>query len=147
MEHSSSWEANSHLASQEIPYILWCPGVHYHVHGRWSLSWARCIQSTHFHTISLRSILILPFHLLLSLPNGLFLSGLPINVFYAFPISPMRSTCPAHLILLDLINLIIFVEAYKLWNSSLYSLLQPLPIPPSQYQIFTLATCLLHSGK
>jgi hypothetical protein len=25
-------EANSHLASQEIPSLLWNPKVHYHVH-------------------------------------------------------------------------------------------------------------------
>jgi hypothetical protein len=35
-----------------------------------SLSWVRRIQSTHFHPISLRSILILSFHLPLCLPRG-----------------------------------------------------------------------------
>jgi hypothetical protein len=33
----------------------------------WSLSWARWLQSTHFHTISLRSILMLSCHLCLCL--------------------------------------------------------------------------------
>jgi len=37
-----------------------------------SLSWARCNQSTPSHIIFPRSILILPSHLRLGLPNGLF---------------------------------------------------------------------------
>jgi hypothetical protein len=82
----------------------------------WSLSWARSIQSIPVHPISLRSILILSTHLRLGLPSGLFHSGFPTNILYAFVFSPIRATCPAHLILLDLIVLIILGEEYKIWR-------------------------------
>ena len=64
--------------------------------------------------IYLRSILTLSIHLRLCIPSGLFPSGIPTNNIYAFLVSPIRATCPAHIILLDLIILIILVEEYKL---------------------------------
>jgi hypothetical protein len=43
--------------------------------------------------------------LCLQLTNGVFPSGFPTNILYAFLLSPTHATCPAHLIFLDIITL------------------------------------------
>jgi hypothetical protein len=69
-----------------------------------SLFWASRIQSTPHKPMFLRSILIPSSHLHLGLPGGLFPSGFPTKTMYTFLSSPMRATCTAHLIRLDLPN-------------------------------------------
>jgi hypothetical protein len=57
---------------------------------------------------------MLSIHLRLGLPIGLLPSFFHTNNLYTFLFSPIRTTCPAHLILLDFIILIILGEDYKL---------------------------------
>jgi hypothetical protein len=85
------------------------------------LFWARWIQSTS----SLRSILTLPYHPHLGLPNDIFALRFQPNTLYAFLISLIHATCPTHLTLHDFITLKVFDEEYKLWSSSLYNFLHP----------------------
>jgi len=61
------------------------------------------------HPTSWRCFLIF-FHLRLGLPTGLFTSGLPTKVLCGRLLSPIRSTCPSHLIFLDFITRAKFVE-------------------------------------
>ena len=88
-----------------------------------SLSWASPIQSIHPHPTSSRSILILSSHLRLGLPSGLLPFGFPTKTLYTSLSSPIRATCPAHLILLDFITRTILGEEYKSFSSSLCKLL------------------------
>jgi hypothetical protein len=54
---------------------------------QWCLSWARWIQSTTSHSVSLKSILILSSHLRLGLPSGVFPSDFPTEILYEYHLS------------------------------------------------------------
>jgi hypothetical protein len=55
-------------------------------------------------TRSLKTLLILSWHLCLYLQSGLFLSAFPNKVIYAFLICPILATCPTNHTLLDLLT-------------------------------------------
>jgi hypothetical protein len=86
-----------------------------------SFFWARWIHSTHLNPIYRISTLILSFHLRLGRLSGLFYSGFSSKLLHAFLTPPTRAMCHAHLIFLDMIIVIIFSEEYRLWSSSLTS--------------------------
>jgi hypothetical protein len=95
MELCCSWEAANCAAIQELPNILCDPKIYYRVYKSTHLVPIMShINPVHTTQSYLRSILILSTHL--RLPIGLFPSGFPTNILYAFLFSPLRATCHAH---------------------------------------------------
>jgi hypothetical protein len=86
-----------------------------------SLSWANSIQSIPSHHNSWRTILILSSHRRLGFPSGVFPSNFPTKTLYTPHLTPLRPTCPAHL--LDFITRTILGEEYRSLCSSLCSFL------------------------
>ena len=115
-------EANSSSASQ-ISRILCNPKVHYRIYQNSPLvSIPSQIIPVESVSTQLRSTLILSSHLCLGLSSCLHQISPQKNPVCTYTL-PHSATCPAPLILLNLINRIIFYD-YRSWSSSLCNFLQ-----------------------
>ena len=81
--------------------------------------WVKSIQSTPSNPSSLRHVLIIFFQLCLVLSIGHSPKVSPSKPCMHLSCLPVRATCHAHLMLLDLITQIIFGEEYQLQGESL----------------------------
>jgi len=111
MEHSPSSEAESHSASQEILRLLWNPKFHSRVHKILPLDpiLSQIHQVHTFPPYFLKTHSSIFSHLRLDLVSDLFPSGFPTKIIYEFHICPVLPTCPARLIFIVLISLIIYI--------------------------------------
>ena len=125
MVQSPSWEANWFAASQEIPRISRNPMVHYRTHKRPPtvsiLGQPNPVHIPTSHLLEIRPNIIHPSKL--GSPQWSPSLRFP-HQDYIHPLSsPIRSTWPAHLILLDFITRTILGEQYKSFSPSLCNLL------------------------
>ena len=116
MVQSPSWAANWFAASQEIPRISQNPKVHYHTHKHLPpvsiLGQPNPVHIPTSHLLEIHPNIIHP-----STPRSPQWSlslRFSTKTLYTPISSPIRATCPAHLIILDFITRTILGDPYKM---------------------------------
>ena len=132
MEQIPSWEANRFSTNKEIPRTLWKPKVRSRIYNSPP---PVPIQSSINPFYAPPHSLMIHFNIIVSFTFGsskwcLSLRFSPTKLFMLLLLSPMLATCPASLILLDLITRTILGEKYRSLSSSLCSFL-PYPVTSS----------------
>jgi hypothetical protein len=131
MEQNPSWQANSSLASQSIVLVWWSPKVHYSGHN--SRPFIPILSKINPADALSPSFLKVRFSIILSSTSrstewshsSRFFQQNPALLF-----TPVCTTWPTYIILLDLIAQTVFGEEYQLWSISLRDFL-PTPVTSS----------------
>jgi len=125
IEQCHPWESDATWASKEIPRVLWDPKVHCRIHKSPPplpvLSQRNPVHASPSHFLEIYFNITLP-----STPRSP-----KFSVPFSFPDKnlvctsyiPLRTTFPAYLILLDMLNRIILGEEYRSLSSSLCNFL------------------------
>ena len=115
MVQSPSWEANWFAASQEIPRISRNPKVHYRTYKYLPpvsiLGQPNPVHIPTSHLLEIHPNIIHPSTP--RFPQWSLSSVFPTKTLYIPLSSPIRATCPAHLILLDFITRKLLGKEYK----------------------------------
>jgi hypothetical protein len=112
MKLSLYGEATNCAANQELAIISWNQNVRYCGHNS-----PRVVPIlSQINPVHATSSYLSKLHLLLGLPSGLLPSGIHTTSLQLLLYGPSHSTCPIHLTVLDLTNLIILCREYKLRN-------------------------------
>ena len=133
MEQSRSWEPKRPSTGPAIPRCQWNyypahntnphfpypahntnPHLPCSYHPATSSISAADQYSPHPYAVPSSSVLLLPFHLHLSLPSGVFRAEFSTKTLYVTLASPIPATFPAQLILLGLVTRMTFGEEYWL---------------------------------